>query len=466
MSFQTRIASAEALPEMDEITALREATTSVERELSIEDRGWIQMGGTYDVVETFERQNNIRLSRIYYTKDPLARQAIRLWTDYTFGRGITWKSSVPAVQNTLAAFWNNPRNRTVLSSRGQIKSSDKILTDGEIFFILFPSAKGDCTIRWVDPLEIKEFITDIDDMENVMYYRREWTNTQGANKELIYLSYDNLKGLPALDMFGQQATAEGPAIIYHLGLNSLTQRGNPLLLPVLPWIKQYRRFLAARVAIMLAMARFAWKIKADGDENMVSAIKNQFDDEIQNAGSTAVENMGANLVPIKTDTNAKGAYDDGRMIKLQIASGTGIPEQYFGDISIGNLATAKTVELPMQKMFASYQQLWYDAYMDINNLVLDKASITEKDRGIDLDFPPIAPPDAEAAAKALQTIVQTLPQMAQVQDVQMQALLILGINNAGEVLAKMPKEQVAEMARKLNNELNKIKGEMAEYDET
>jgi len=77
--------SAEALPEMAEITAMREATTSVERELSIEDRGWIQMGGTYDVVGAFERQNNIRLSRIYYTKDPLARQAIRLWTDYTFG---------------------------------------------------------------------------------------------------------------------------------------------------------------------------------------------------------------------------------------------------------------------------------------------------------------------------------------------------------------------------------------------
>ena len=455
--------TAETLPEMREVMRIREATTSVEQALAIEDKGWVRMGGMHDVIDANQRINNIRLSRIYYTKDPLAKQAIRLWTDYTFGRGIAWGSENEAVSAALSNFWNNPANRSVLSARGQRKSSDKLLSDGEIFFIIFPGPKGASTIRWVDPLEIRDFITDVDDIENVLYYRREWSNTQGSNREMVYLSYDNhVNKLPARDMFGQPiAQADGPAIIYHLAINTLSQRGNPLLLPAMPWIKQYRKFLAARVAIMLAMARFAWKIKADGDATQIAAIQSSLHDEIQEAGATAVENQAANLEPIKQDTGAKGAYDDGRMLKLQISSATGIPEQYFGDISIGNLATAKTVELPMRKMFESYQQIWYDTFMDINNLVLDKAKVSmSAERKIDLDFPPITPIDAETMTNAIKTIIEVMPEFAEISDVKQIALLSLGINNTAEILADMPKESVATLALKLARVLKNLKGEL------
>jgi len=110
---------------------LQEATQSVEQELALEDAGWIQFGAAnQDVVTPVERVNNIRASRLYATKDPLGKQAIRLWTDYTFGSGMTFQSEEEKVQEVLAKYWFAQQNSSVLSARGQRKSSDKLLIDG------------------------------------------------------------------------------------------------------------------------------------------------------------------------------------------------------------------------------------------------------------------------------------------------------------------------------------------------
>ena len=66
---------------------LREATADVERQLALEDRGWMRSGGNAGM-SAAERVENVRMSRIYAAHDPLCRQAIRLWTDYTFGTGM------------------------------------------------------------------------------------------------------------------------------------------------------------------------------------------------------------------------------------------------------------------------------------------------------------------------------------------------------------------------------------------
>ena len=143
--------------ELEEI--LREAVQSVEDELRLEDRGWLALSSqTALVIPDATRILSLRLSRLYHARDPLAHQAIRLWTDYTFGSGTTW--SVPEkegenrepTRKAMEAFWGARANRTLLSAQGQRRSSDKALVDGEIFFALFlgPEVK----IRRVDPLEI------------------------------------------------------------------------------------------------------------------------------------------------------------------------------------------------------------------------------------------------------------------------------------------------------------------------
>lgn len=427
---------------------LVEAYKSVGDVFAGEDKGWVNLSVSsaagINVLSDAKRKEAVNKARYYATMDPLARQAVRLWTDYTFGTGMTWSAKDEKANDALAKFWYAPENSGVLSARGQRKSSDKLLIDGEIFFALFLGPQGQATIRRIDPLEITEIITDPDDLEDVRYFKREWSDTQGQQHAAYYRSFNNQKDQPCKDSTGATVKATEDALVYHLAINTIGQRGNSTLLPALDWIKLYRQFLASRVAIMLALARFAWKVKVKGGSQAVTAAKDVYQDQTPAAGSVAIENMGAELQPIRTDSGARNAYDDGRQIKLQICSGTGWPEQYFGDISIGNLATAKTVELPVLKMCQSYQTIWTDAYDDIDQVVLAHNDVPEDARYIDRDFPFITPADESEMAKNIVAIGMAFPEFLSNRDVMQNALLSIGVRDPNavidEILGKGNKE--------------------------
>ena len=436
---------------------LQEATQSVEAELLGEDAGWTKLGGgSVSEVPDADRIANVKQSRLYYLKDPLAKQSIRLWTDYTFGTGMNWHTEEETTKKALDAFWQSPENQSVLGAQGQRKSSDKLLVDGDVFFAVFLGPSGEATIRRIDPLEITEIITDPDDIENVMYYRRVWSTRQGIPKETVYRSASNIEGKSCLDINGATVSKTDDALVYHCAYNTIGQRGNPLLLPAMDWIKQYRRFLASRVAVMLALARFAWKVKVQGGQTAVTAAKAVYQDQTPAAGSVAIENMASDMQPIRTDSGAGQAYQDGRMLKLQICAAVGIPEQYFGDISTGNLATAKTVELPMLKMFQSYQAVWAEVYKNINEIVLKHNGVNPDSWYVDMDFPAIAPEDVVSIAAALAAIIPNFPELASSPDVMQVALMALGINDTQEVIDALGKEAKTDVNIKLAKALRQF----------
>jgi hypothetical protein len=130
-----------------------------------------------------------------------------------------------------------------------------------------------------------------------------------------------------------------------------------------------------------------------------------------------------------------------------IASAVGIPEQYFGDISSGNLATARTVELPMVKMFESYQKVWADTYKALDEFVLEKSGVKADKWAVDRDFPVIAPRDVLSVAQAMTQLVGAFPEFVELPDVKQMALIALGINNTSDVLAQLAKEAKGQDAR-------------------
>ncbi len=360
-------------------------------------------------------------------------------TDYCLGTGVNWNAENESADKLLTTFWNDPQNKPVFTAKGQRKSSDKLLIDGEIFFAVFLGTKGKATIRRIDPLEITEFVTNPDDLEDVRFYKREWFDAQSKSHVDYYRSFANLKGEPAPDYLGKRIQKTQDAFVYHLAINDLGQRGNSYLLPALEWIKLYRRFLASRVAVMLALAKFAWKLKVRGGQAAVNAAKAVYNEQDVAAGSTQVENQGAELTQIKTDSGASQAYQDGRMLKLQVSAATGWPEQYLGDISIGNLATAQTVEAPVQRMVESYQSIWQGCLEDIFSFVMSQNGIPEANQYVDIDFPEVSQEASSSIAQAITLMVQTFPKLADSPDVLQQALLTMGIKNTSDVIDQLDK---------------------------
>ena len=415
--------------------AFRESTSEVEALLGMEDKGWINLSTVGQIITDQERKTTVAKARYYAIKDPLGCRSVHLMTDYAFGTGISWNCEDEKTHDIVSLFWDARQNAVVLSPRGQHKSSEKLLVDGEIFFALFLGSAGEATIRRIDPLEITQIISNPDDVDDVRYYLREWTNQQGQAKQAYYRAFGNEKNEATLDSTNRSITATEEALVYHLGINDFaTRRGISYLYPAIGYMEAYREFLKARLAIMLALSKFAWRTKLQGTQSTVNATKAQIEAEEAGAGQWLVENLSSDTQPIKTETGATQAYQDGRMLKLQVCSATGWPEQYYGDISIGNLATAKTVELPVMKMCQSYQAIWRGAFIDILDKVLEHADIPEERRYVDLAFPSITPADESALAQNISLIAGVFPEFLSSQDVMQQALLSIGIDDVNEVL--------------------------------
>jgi hypothetical protein len=103
---------------------------------------------------------------------------------------------------------------------------------------------------------------------------------------------------------------------------------------------------------------------------------------------------------------ADDAKEDGRAIKLMIAAGSGIFEHYFGDPSTGNLATTRSMELPMVKKFEDRQRLFEGLFRKVFESVIE-SSVTagvlpsDVDRTVEVSFPPIVPEDVSLLTKTL-----------------------------------------------------------------
>ncbi len=444
---------------------VREATQTVEDELRLEDAGWIALGAqSSQVISDQDRVTNLLTSRLYHAKDPLAHQAIRLWTDYTFGSGMAWSTEEDATRKVLEGFWNSRANRNLFSAKGQRRASNKLLVDGELFFAIFLGEEA--TIRLIDPLEITEIISNPEDAEDVRYYRRDWTTGAGKSKTSIYRDWTNPKDESAETSGGKAIKMTEDTknvVVYHFPFDTISRRGNPLLLPALDWLKQHRRFLASRVAIMLARSKFAWHERLKGGQAAVDAQKARLHEKDISAGSTLIENMGIETKPMPQDTAAAGAYEDGRMLKLMAFAAVGLSEQYFADISAGNWATAKTVELPMIKMFSSYQTVWGGVYDDLDSIVLEHKGITDpKKQYVDRDFPPITPLDVMEAAEALVKVLSVYPEFTELQDVKQVALLILHINDTAKVLEQLPEQEAGSREAKALRGLRHLRAVLKE----
>jgi hypothetical protein len=461
----------DAVDFLHNLPEIREAFTRADIELALDDRGWMVPGRQWTSadLDAQTRTTLVAKSRLYWQRDPLAEQAVRLWTDYSLGQGISYKADDDGVQNKLEAFCKHRRNKSLMSSEGQRKSCKKLLIDGEVFFAVFTEDDGRKVIRYIDPLQITDIITDPDDEEHVLGYRRLTAN----DKVLYYADWrcddDDLAMLEKQNDPVTKAKLAGKVeedvVVYHHAFNTLLKRGKGLLFTACDWSKEHRRFMEARVAITQALSKFAWKQKVKGGQGIINKLVrdtqssyaqsgvNSVEKHPQNApGGTWVENQGMDLTPMPRVTGAGDSKEDGNQLKLMFCAATGVMLHYYGDPSTGNLATATAMELPMLKMWESFQQFWLDCYRDLFSIVLDE-DIDEEPAVIDIDLPPILAADLQKLGEFLSQISAIFPEL-KVPEVLQMCLISLGVNNVAEVMKAIEaKRAEIDAQNKINNTL-------------
>jgi len=182
----------------------------------------------------------------------------------------------------------------------------------------------------------------------------------------------------------------------------------------------------------------------------------------------AVLGEGRDLVPIKT-AGATVSAEDGRRLLLMVCATEGLPETFFGDVSVGTLATATSLDRPTELAMKDRQTLWQDIFMDLFNFVLLQAVKATSgplrgvgtyrsdkrngrleewvewpenvDSTIDIDFPPLVQATVKENVDAIVSgatlgglpLAGTIPQ----KDVSRMVLLALGADDIDTMLDEL-----------------------------
>ena len=474
---------------------LRERMAEIE--LALEDLGWVRMG--WETRGQLSRSGLRKLTvicRQLYLKHPLINHAVNIQTNYVWGQGISMVAKAAEINAVVQAWWDLKENKVELTGhRARMLKEKELAVAGNVLLALFTDPiRGAVRVRSVDVDEIEDVITNPDDRREAWFYHRRWQQPTGFDPSLGIST--EMKTMDAYypdwlykpTGVAKIATINGVEVkwdspLYHMKVGGLDNMmfGVPEIFSAIDWARAVQKDLENHATIRQALARFATVLTVKGSPGTVKAAKAMLASTISAdtssgehnpppiAGSTFIQRENAaKLEPFKA-AGMQPHPDEGRRLGLMVSAGTGIPEtMLWGDATLGNYATAKSLDRPTELQMASRQQDWVDTFTDIASYVLDQNALATRgqlkgrvkvddysgqqvvqilgkdrkplDRRVDFAFPALLEHDPKDEVTAIATAA-TLNGFAQAGLVDQRTLarlllIALRVNNVDEVLAR------------------------------
>lgn len=477
-----------------ELTETKQATESVANEnillaRQLEELEYLNIfdnmpGFDQEPIPNAKRKQTIQRLRRLRHDNPLAKQAVKLATRFTFGKGIQWSTVDEETSQVLDDFWNDPINQMVLTSHEAMKDRfDETLTDGEKFFVLFDSSSPPYVRLSEIPMEeIADIIYDPNNRFIPVFYKRVYL-------ELVYDeergSYKpkNGTGVPTIKYYRDfritdedLAQIEGLNIpdakigegkVFHRMINTVWtkngRRGISELYASRQWFRVFREFMENRASINAAATSISYLRKTKGGAAAVASMTGKFggmevgqdqvtdDSETRKLtrpiGSAVYDaNEAVDLQWMKTDTGAVNAKEDGRSLLMAAGAGVNTNIHYFGEGGDANLATAQAMELPMVKGYEDWQKFTENDFGGIFQYVIKIArgeELDEEATRVSWDFPPIVSQDVVKYTTAWAQLFQQLaPGNIKVQEEAIRgALYTLDVPHIDKIMPGIMEEQ-------------------------
>lgn len=477
-----------------EVIDTRKATESVANEnimlaRQLEELEYLNIfdqfpGSQGEIIPGAKRKQTIQRLRRLRHDNPLAKQAVKLATRFTFGKGIQWSTVDKETSAVLDDFWNDPINQMVLTSHEAMKDRfDETLTDGEKFFTLFDSESPPYVRLSEIPMEeITDIIYDPNNRFVPVYYKRVYIELRYDEESGRYIAA-NGTGVPTVKYYrdfriSDEALAEidgldipeaklGEGLVFHRMINPVWtkngRRGISELYSSRQWFRVFREFMENRASINAAATSISYLRKTKGGPAAVAQMTGKFggmevgenqdesDSEIRKLTrpvQSAVydSNEAVDLQWMKTDTGAANAKEDGRSILMAAGAGVNTNIHYFGEGGDANLATAQAMELPMVKGYEDWQKFTENDFNGIFEYVIRIArgeDIDEKQKRVSWDFPPIVSQDVVKYTTAWAQLFQQLaPGNIKVQEEAIRgALYTLDVPHIDKIMPEIMEEQ-------------------------
>ena len=421
-----------------------------------------------------------RLALVMYLKNPLIKRGIKIQSQYVFGQGV----SVHIEGDDVAAqvwrdFWDHEDNQRELTSRTRLAQVErKLQIKGNLFFAFYiDRVFGHCQLREIDVDEFEDVLPAPDDASKPAFYKRVYTarildvRTGKFTDEQRTEYYPDIAYNPAdkpQNIGGDPVKWDCPVL--HVARERVTKIGlaPSEVFAQIDWAKAYTKFLENRATVAAALSRIVLKfssatksgVQKSKERLMTSFGKPKTPDE-DGAGGAAHLKDGSNVEAV----GVKGATihpDEGRRFLLMNCAGFGFAETFFGDVSVGTLATATSLDRPTELAMMECQQGWKETLETIATFVLRVAvaapanplsrraglrdsngrmfvATKEGEVKVNVDFPPLLHHEVE---KQVAAIVSASAHIPLKKLVARHLLTALGEDDLDDALAMLPDDEV------------------------
>lgn len=346
-------------------------------EFQLENAGWVRY---YDQFSTNEfslkgLKTIARLARTFYLKNPLIQRGVDVSADYTFGRGITITAKDEQINDVIQAFLDDLKNQVELTAhQAMIQKDRELQLDGNVFLCFFINdVTGRIRVRSIPFQEIEKPICNPEDTKEVWYHvrkRLKYSNDELANAEETTdyyrdWQYQGTQGLP-------EGVTASDGVVFHLKMGGFSdwKFGVSEVYAALDWARAYKDFLQNWATLMQAYARFAMVINTKGGAAGVQSAKTKLQTTITgsagivdrnpppNTASTFISDRDLAALDVVKTAGATTKAEEGRRLLLMVAAAQGLPETFYGDVSVGTLATAESLDRPTELKFSNRQEFW------------------------------------------------------------------------------------------------------------
>jgi len=354
-----------------------------ELELELEDVGWQKLTG--DSSAEFSRAGLRKIceqSLLFFMKNPLIRRGVLTQANYVFGQGVTINAVHPTVDAVVQDFLADSKNRTAFTDiNAMVKVEKDLWITANLFFVFFSNNKGGTRISLIPFSEIEDVKVNPEDRNEPWFYERHWSQKRdilgrfaaaGTMRKEYYPDWRYRPDDKPTQVDGFVVHWDKP--IMHVKVNAVLDQkfGTSEIYAAQSWAQAYNKFLSDWATIVRSYARFAWDMVKQTAKGRIAA-KAALDSKISSggnyapapsAGSAFIHEESTKLTPIRT-AGATTSADDGRRLLLMVCAELGLPETFFGDVSVGTLATARSLNRPTELQFSLRQLLYKDIIEDI-----------------------------------------------------------------------------------------------------
>lgn len=396
-----------------------------------------QQGSGYSYLSSNDdmRVWQLNESRYQWLTSPLAQWSVLVWTSSGLGDKVT----VTLNDKDGQELWNEVWNNSSIFDDDQIHGlSNWTLVDGEIYLAAFCSiADGKVSsFELMDTDEIKEIITNPDNKNQTLYYKREYIDTSMKTITVYYPDYhayfyNDGKDLEAykLPADAKVSTSDSMGVnkgtcvlILHIPHNRKdpnSPHGWPLLGIAASSLNAHKEFIQDRLTIVKNKAMYVRDYEVTGGSRGVAAVKNKLGTGYSSstlsstgytdpnpppvAGSSGIHNDMIKMTDLPMTTGAGDADADNKVISWFALIGTGLFPTTAG-LDTSRWATAVAMDKTQAAQWAQYQTFWACQFKKMVEIVLLAAekwgNVTFDDKGctvsIDtlslVDFPGVVTP--------------------------------------------------------------------------